>query len=99
LNQQILYCIENQKEGLDYGKHNFIFNENLGLWGCEFCFLPKEKANFKPMRKNEDGKFHFVEICSMLGCDNPVQTEYQCVIKVCKECYQDGNEDWDWSKN
>ena len=53
--KQIIYCIENQKEG----KHNFTFKENFGVT-CEFCFLPKTKANFKPIIK-ENGKFKFLE--------------------------------------
>ena len=57
MEEKILYCIENQ-QGLDYGKHNFVYVERFGI-SCEFCFLPKEKANFKPIRKDSDGKFHF----------------------------------------
>ena len=58
---RILYCIENQSsEGMDYGKHHYIFDEEFGHY-CKFCFLPKEKANYKPIQKDKDGQFHYVE--------------------------------------
>jgi len=62
--QQIFYCIENQQEGLNKGKHNFIFVENFGIT-CEYCFLPKTKANFKPMTKLTNGKFRFLPLTDL----------------------------------
>lgn len=58
--QQIFYCIENENEGSNKGKHNFIFEETFGVT-CEYCFLPETKANFKPMVKLTNGKFKFLE--------------------------------------
>jgi len=57
---QIIYCIENQQEGNNFGKHNFIYEENFGIT-CKFCFLPKQKANYKPIVKGADNKFHLLE--------------------------------------
>lgn len=53
---EVIYCIENRDEG----KHNFIYEENFGVT-CEFCFLPHSKANFKPIIKDVNGKFKFIE--------------------------------------
>jgi len=63
LTNQIYYCIENNSnpEPLDEGKHNFIFVEHFTDFTCEFCFLPKNKANFKPMIRNSNGKFSYLE--------------------------------------
>lgn len=60
---QIYYCIENHdnENPLNEGKHNFIYVENFGL-SCEFCFLPSEKANYKPMKRKSNNKFYFVEV-------------------------------------
>ncbi len=56
---KILFCIENQKEGTNYGKHHYIFDELSQRHICKFCFLPKEKANYKPLYKYTNGKFFF----------------------------------------
>lgn len=52
----IYYCIENNVNG----KHNFIYNELFNNFFCEFCFLTKDKANYKPMKKDSNGKFYFI---------------------------------------
>ena len=60
--QQIYYCIENNnnENPLDEGKHNFVHEEHFTDFACEFCFLPKTKANFKPLVKLTNGKFRFL---------------------------------------
>ena len=62
MSNQIYFCIENHdnENPLNEGKHNFIFEENFGI-SCEFCFLPKHKANFKPLARNSNGKFSYLE--------------------------------------
>lgn len=63
MSNQIYFCIENHdnENSLNEGKHNFIFEEHFTYFTCEFCFLPKSKANFKPMIRNSNGKFSYLE--------------------------------------
>jgi len=68
--EKVVYCMENQQEGLDYGKHNFIYVKGFGI-SCEFCFLPKEKANFKPLVKrfkDKDGTIWLDHNCQSNPC-------------------------------
>ena len=59
MNEKIYYCIENET-----GKHNYVKEDGFTEFTCEFCFLPKHLANYKPMRKLENGKFQYVEVKS-----------------------------------
>ena len=64
MSQQIYYCIENNdnEDRLNEGKHNFVYEEDFPThFACEFCFLSKDKANFKPLVRKSNGKFSFLE--------------------------------------
>ena len=59
--ERIVYCIENQQPGTGYGKHHYAYDDDFGMF-CKFCFLPKDKANYKPMKRTLRNKFKFVEL-------------------------------------
>lgn len=61
-NEQIYYCIENtgNENPNNEGKHQYL-NDEFGV-NCKFCFLPKDKANYKPMKLLDNGKFQFIEV-------------------------------------
>lgn len=63
LSQQIYFCIENHdnEDPMNEGKHNFVNQEHFTDFACEFCFLTKDRANFKPMVRNSNGKFSYLE--------------------------------------
>lgn len=71
MTEQIVYCVENQTKGIDYGKHNFIYVEGFETISCEYCFLPKDKANFKPLVKRFKDK------------DGVLWLDHNCLTEPC----------------
>jgi hypothetical protein len=57
----IFYCIENEIDNSDIGKHNYIRQPDFNIFTCEFCFLEKKKANYIPMMKVSTGKFRPID--------------------------------------
>lgn len=57
----IYYCIENQIDNSNIGKHHFVVQPDFNELYCKFCFLKKDEVNYRPMMKVSTGKFRSID--------------------------------------